>query len=218
MKDKKDKSIGAAGFNVTDALRNAIASGERKPGQRLIETQLCKFFGVKRTAIREALQKLAHEGFVKITPNVGASVIEFSRTDIERIYDLLTVLEGLAVRLATPFVTESQLLTMEELLKRMEGAESEYLFSQYNDELHILLCALSENKRLVSLTDNLRLSMSAFGYRSFFVPGQTTMSKEEHRKIFQAIKENKPVEAEQLMRNHLVNAKNLLIKCLYRSL
>ena len=215
-KDKLTNPMGPK--EITDALRSAIASGERKPGQRLVETQLCEFFAVKRSIIRAALQKLAHEGFVTITSNVGASVVEFSRDDIEQVYDLLGVLEGLAVRLATPFVTDSQVLKMEELLNRMEDADSQHVFFQYNDEFHVLLCALSGNKRLLSLTDNLRLSRNTFGYHSLFVPGQTTISKAEHRKIFQAIKENKPIEAEQFMRDHLINAKNLLVKWLSRSL
>jgi DNA-binding GntR family transcriptional regulator len=218
MKDR-DRSTNAVGLKeVTDALRSAIASGERKPGQRLIELQLCEFFGVKRGMIREVLQKLAHEGFVRITPNVGASVEEFSRGDIERVYDLLSVLEGLAVRLATTFVPNSQILTMEELLKRMEETDEQDVFARYNEEFHVLLCALSENKRLISLTDNLRLSRRFFGYQSFFVPGQTAISKDEHRRIFQAIKDREPLKAEQLMRDHLINAKNLLVKWLYRSL
>jgi DNA-binding GntR family transcriptional regulator len=218
MNDENDVISATRLKEVTNELKRTIASGERKPGQRLVEAQLCESFGVKRSLIREALRKLAHEGFVKITSNVGASVVEFSRDDIEQVYDLLSVLEGLAVRLATPFVTESQLLEIEELLKLMEGTDTQPAFSQYNDELHVLLCALSGNKRLIALTDNLRLSKSAFGYQSLFVPRQTAISNDEHRKILQAIKDNEPVEAERLMRNHLVNAKNLLIKWLYRSL
>lgn len=218
MKDK-DKSTSATRLTeVTDGLRRAIASGERRPGKRLVEAELCEFFGVKRSMIRQALQKLAHEGFVRITSNVGASVAEFSRDDIEQVYDLLSVLEGLAVRLATTFVTDTDLSKIEELLKRMEGADTQHAFSQFNNEFHVLFCALSGNKRLISLTDNLRLSRSAFGYQSFFVPRQTAISKDEHRKIYQAIKANKPIEAERLMRDHLINAKNLLVKWLYRSL
>jgi DNA-binding GntR family transcriptional regulator len=203
---------------VADTLRNAIANGERKPGERLVESQLCELFGVKRSVIREGLRKLAHEGFLKITPNVGASVTEFSRQDVEQVYDLLAVLEGLAVRLATPFITEEQILQIEELLKGMEGADDQRLFFSYNDTFHATICALSGNSRLLSMTDNLRLSRRAFGYQSLFVPGQTGSSKDDHRRILQAMKDNDPVQAEQLMRDHLFNAKIRLVKWLYRSL
>jgi DNA-binding GntR family transcriptional regulator len=203
---------------VADAIKAAIATCELKPGQRLIESQLSEMFGVKRNRIREALRKLEHEGFVNITRNVGAAVAEVSRGEIEHIYDLLSVLDGLAVRLATPFITEQQIQGLEKLVKRMEATDKLPLFSDYNDELHAALCSFSENGRLLSLADNLRLSIKAFGYRSFLVPGQIAISRNEHRKIIHAVKEKKPIRAEQLMRDHLIDAKNRLIKWLYRSL
>jgi DNA-binding GntR family transcriptional regulator len=215
----EDESVRVKGLRqVTDEIRAAIANGERKPGQRLIESQLCELFGVKRNMIREALRKLEHEGLVKITPNAGATVTEFSRSDIEQVYDLLSVLEGLAVRVATPFVTEGHLLKLERLVKRMEQTDKQPVFADYNDEFHALLCSLSENSRLISFTESLRFGMRAFGYRSFSVPGQRATSREEHREIVEAIKANNPIQAEQLMRDHLISAKNKLVKWLYRSL
>jgi len=203
---------------VADDIKAAIATGELKPGQRLVESQLCELFGLKRNRIREALRKLEHEGFVKITPNVGAVVAEFSQRDIEHIYDLLSVLDGLSVRLATPFITGDQFKNLETLVKRMEATDKLSLFSGYNDDLHSLFCTYSENSRLISFAENLRLSIKAFGYRSFYVPGQIATSNTEHRKILQAIKTNKPLLAERIMRDHVIDAKNRLIKWMYRSL
>jgi DNA-binding GntR family transcriptional regulator len=196
---------------VADDIKAAIASGELKAGQRLVEAQLCELFGVKRNMISEALHKLEHEGFVKITPHVGAVVVGFTRNDIEQIYDLLSVLDGLAVRLATPFITGVQLENLETLLERMEAADKPSLFARYNDDFHNLLCNYSENDRLVGLTENLRLGIKIIGWRSFYVPGQIATSKAEHREILQAMKENKPLLAERIMRDHIIDAKNRLI-------
>ena len=211
---KADKGI----HEVADDIKTAIAAGQLKPGQRLVETQLSEMFGVKRNRIREALRKMEHEGFVKVTPNVGAVVAEFSRTDIEHIYDLLGTLDGLAVRLATPFVTGEQIEKLELLIAKMESTDEIPLISGLNDELHCLLCALSGNSRLVSLTDNLRLNIKVFGYRSFYVPGQIAASNAEHRKILECMKRNQPIQAEKVTRAHLINSKNRLVKWLYRSL
>lgn len=203
---------------VADGLKAAIATGELRPGQRLVEAQLCELFGATRNRIREALRKLEHEGFVKIIPHVGAMVAEFSQGDAEQIYDLLSVFDGLAVRLATPFITSGQIEKLEALLEKMEATDRLAKFSGYNDELHSSLCTYSENGRLVKLADNLRLSIKAFGYRSFYAPGQIAASNAEHREILQAMKENKPLRAEKIMRDHLIDAKNRLIKWMYRSL
>jgi DNA-binding GntR family transcriptional regulator len=203
---------------IAEAIRTAIATGEQKPGQRLVECQLSELYGVKRNRIREALRRLEHEGFVAITPNVGAVVAAFSRVDIEQMYDLLAVLDGLAVRLATPFITDAQMLKLEKIQKKMEGTDSIRVISHSNSEFHLLLDEFSENKRLVEITGNISSRINVFGYSSFHVPGQTAVSNDEHRKIIQAMKENDPVRAEQVMRDHLIDAKNRLIKWLYRSL
>ena len=196
----------------------AIATGALKPGQRLVELHLCNLLGAKRNKIREALRRLEHDGFVRITPNVGAFVAEPSRNDIEQIYDLLSVLDAMGVRIATPFVTPEQLKHLQTLLNKMEATTKPSLFADYNNQFHTLLCSYSENSRLMKLTENLRLSIAAFGFRSFFAPGQIEASRSEHGKLLQAIKQNKPQQAERIMRKHMVNAKNRLIKWMYKSL
>jgi DNA-binding GntR family transcriptional regulator len=203
---------------VAKEIMTAIATGALKPGQRLVEVSLCELFGVKRNKIREALRKLEHDGFVDITPNVGAVVSEVSRIDIEQMYDLLGVLDGMAVRVVTPCIVPEQLASLEAILDKMEATDDPALIADYNAEFHSLLRSYSENSRLMKVADNLRLSIVAFGFRSFFAPGQIAASKRDHRKILQAIKENKPEKAERMMRKHLIDARNRLIKSLYKSL
>lgn len=203
---------------ILEGLKAEIASGTLKPGQRLIESHLSEVFGVKRSRIREVLRKLEQDGFVKIIPNVGAKVAEFSQKDIEHIYDLLSVVEGLAVRVITPFITADQIKSIEVLIKKMEATDKPPLFYEYNNELHSLFITLSENEHLIKLTDNLRYRIRCVNLQTIFSPGQIAASKKEHRKIFEAIREGKAVKAEQLMRNHLLRAKNRLIKYLNKSL
>ncbi len=202
---------------VAKEIMTAIATGALKPGQRLVEASLCELFGVKRNKIREALRKLEHDGFVNITPNVGAVVSEVSRIDIEQMYDLLGVLDGMAVKVVTPCMPE-QLAGLEAILDKMEATDDPALYADYNNEFHSLLAAYTENSRLMKVAENLRLSIMAFGFRSFFVPGQIAASNKDHRKVLQAIKENKPDKAEKIMRKHVLDAKNRLIKWMYKSL
>jgi DNA-binding GntR family transcriptional regulator len=203
---------------IVEDLKAGIASGRFKPGQRLVEIHLSEVFGVTRSKIREALRKLEQDGFVKIIPNVGALVAEFSQKDIEHLYDLLSVLEGLAVRVITPFITDEQLKRIKVLVNKVEAAHKATLFFEHNNELHSYLVALSENDHLIKLTANLMLQIKCLNLQCLFSPGQMAAGVKEHRKIFEAIKEGKAVQAEQLMRNHLLYAKNRLIKYLNKSL
>jgi DNA-binding GntR family transcriptional regulator len=203
---------------IVEELKAGIASGTFKPGQRLVELHLSKVFGATRSKIREALRKLEQDGFVKIIPNVGARVAEFSQKDIEHIYDLMSVLEGLAVRVITPFITDEQLKRIEVLVNKVEAAHKATQFYELNNQLHSLLITLTENDHLIRLVDNFMLRIRCLNLQCLFSPGQMVASVKEHRKIFEAIKEGKAVKAEQLMRNHLLCAKNRLIKYINKSL
>jgi DNA-binding GntR family transcriptional regulator len=203
---------------ITRELMTAIAKGTFKPGERLVELQLCELCDVKRSRIREALRKLEHDGFVKIVPNVGAVVSKFSRQDIVEMYDLLSVVEGMAVKIATPFITPEQLTRLQIILDKSETTDDVSLFTEYNNEFHHLLDSYCENRRLMKITENLRLGINAFGFRSFLAPGQIDASILDHKKIMQAIKENKPDKAEKLMRQHLIDAKSRLLGWIYKTL
>ncbi len=203
---------------VAKEIMTAIATGVLKPGQRLVEASLCELFGVKRNKIREALRKLEHDGFVNITPNVGAVVSEVSRIDVEQMYDLLAVLDGMSARVVTTFIMPEQLATLDAILDKMDATTNPALYTDHNNEFHSLLSSYSGNTRLMKAADNLRLSIMAFGFRSFFVPGQIFASNRDHRKIVEAIKEGKPDKAEKIMRKHVLDAKARLIKWMYKSL
>ena len=94
---------------VFNTLRQAILTGELKPGERLMEIHLANKLGVSRTPIREAIRKLELEGLVNIIPNKGAYVTGISDKDVHDIYMIRSMLEGLCVRWATEHITQDQL-------------------------------------------------------------------------------------------------------------
>jgi DNA-binding GntR family transcriptional regulator len=218
MKMDRTANNSAERQKIAEGLKAGIASGTLKPGQRLVETHLSETFGVTRSKIREALRNLEQDGFVEIIPNVGARVAEFSQKDIEHIYDLMSVLEGLAVRVITPFVTDEQLKRIEVLMKKVEAARKATQFYELNNEFHSFLMALSENDHLIRLAENFMFRIRSLNLQCLFSPGQMTASIKEHRKIVEAMRERKAAKAEQLMRNHLLCAKNRLIKFINKSL
>jgi DNA-binding GntR family transcriptional regulator len=83
---------------VENRLRSAIGRGLFKPGQRLIERELCEQVGVGRTSIREALRQLEAEGLVTTIPHRGPIVSTITVEEAEQLYDLRALLEGYAGR------------------------------------------------------------------------------------------------------------------------
>ncbi len=189
------------------------------PGQRLVELQLCKRFGVKRNKIRQALQQLEQEGFVKIIPHVGAMVAELSQKDIEQTYDLLGAVEGLAARVAISSFTDRHLEHVGGLIEKMETAEEPSLFFDYNKEFHSYLTSLSENDRLIRFADNLRNHIRAFYFRLRDIDQpRVQFAHKEHRKIVEAIEQMKPLKVEQLIRAHYLHSKGIFTKHMNKSL
>jgi DNA-binding GntR family transcriptional regulator len=203
---------------IVQDLKNQIARGVFVPGQRLVESSLCERYQTGRTTVREVLRRLEQDGFVRIVQNAGATVTDVSQGDIEHIYDLMGVVEGLSVRTATPFITEMQTNQIENVLARMESTTDPFEFFWHNFEFHSILMSLSENSRLIKFMGNLRAQAQRMSLRSFFNPGQIAASISEHRRILEAVRARNAVKAESLVRHHYLLSKNRLIKYLNRSL
>ena len=85
---------------VYEMLRDAISSGKYQVGDRLTESNLAKDVDVSRTPVREALQRLAAEGFVDISPHAGAVVKGWTQTDVREVFETRALIESAAAGLA----------------------------------------------------------------------------------------------------------------------
>ena len=108
---------------VYDRIREDILNGVYKEHEELKEATLGKKMDVSRTPVREALRQLELEGLVEIVPNKGARVTGITKKDIEDIYQIRYLLEGLSARWATEHVTEELIDKMEETLYLTEFHE-----------------------------------------------------------------------------------------------
>jgi len=204
--------------DIVNILRTEIGSTKITPGERLVEAQLCKRFGVGRGKVREALRQLEHEFCVTITPNVGAEVRAITQKDIEQVYDLMGVLEGLSVRVGTPMLSDADIQKIESYARHMEASDDPADFFRYNFDFHVFLSSLSENRHLDSFMVILRTQSHRLGLRGMHNPEQIRASNREHKKILNAIKARNGQKAEKLLRDHFLNAKTRLIRYLNKSL
>ncbi|MEC7760848.1 MAG: GntR family transcriptional regulator [Pseudomonadota bacterium] len=94
---------------VAERLRMAIVVGHFKPGERLIERELCDMMGVSRTSLREALRELQADGIITLKPNKGMSVSVLTQETARSIYEVRQMLEGLAARLFARNATTQQM-------------------------------------------------------------------------------------------------------------
>jgi len=79
-------------------LREAIVSGQLRPGDRLIEQDLARQLQLSRGPVRQALRELSYEGLVTLRPNRGAVVASVSAEDVLEVYAMRAALGSMALR------------------------------------------------------------------------------------------------------------------------
>ena len=208
---------------VFDRLRRLILEGEYGPNERLVEEQLAERLGVSRTPIRQALTILEAEGLVEIAPNKGAMVCSFTIEDVWDIYDLRAVLEGHAARRAADRIDEGGLARLRSLAEDMEtilpgrfsGHEEEIRWLvATNQEFHGTIVSASRNGRLEKLirrTVEMPLMFKAFYW---YGPHERTISNHYHRQILRALGASDGERAEIIMREHVYEARDFVIRAL----
>ena len=107
---------------TVDTLRRAILNLHFKPGQRLIERELCEQTGVSRTSIREALRHLEAEGLIETIPNKGPMVATVTKEEARQIYEVRAPLEALICELFTERASEAEIHALEASVDNLEAA------------------------------------------------------------------------------------------------
>jgi DNA-binding GntR family transcriptional regulator len=175
---------------VLDKLRNAIISTQLKPGQRLVERELCKALDVSRTSVREALRHLESEGLVQYTSHRGPSVTLLSLEDVKNIYELRAALEGLAGELFCRRASAQQISLLQEttdaLGKAFDRSEVSDILACTQDFYEQLLEG-SCNAELDASLNRLLARIMVLRAGTIAQPGRWKDSLKEMQAIMQAI-------------------------------
>lgn len=108
--------------SVIASLRGAIAAGRFKAGDRLTERDVCEMTGVSRTLVREAFRQLESEGLITVLPNRGPVVSRVTSEQAQGIYQVRSMLEGLASELFAQRATAEDLRALRAALDNIRTA------------------------------------------------------------------------------------------------
>ena len=106
---------------IYEAIREAIFTSRLKPGERLREVHLAREFEVSRASLREALQRLAHEGLIELNSYKGAKIVELTPKQLDEMLALRLLLESEAVRQARGRITESDKEVLLTLARKLDN-------------------------------------------------------------------------------------------------
>ena len=193
---------------VYRVLKEAIIKGFLEPGTKLLENKIAEKMHVSRTPIREAMQKLLAEGFVKTTPNQTMVVTEVSPEDVKEVLQIRGVLEGLAARIAAKKINRQEISELEKVVAQMSLHVTKENLSSYckvDDEFHDLILNICGNKWIIQIRDNLGSFIYRFRIKSLSVPGRLKLSLEEHQAIMESLKKHNSAEADRLSQVHMEN-------------
>ena len=211
----------AVGMDVYEALREEILSGKIKLGSRLIEKDLAERFHISRTPIREAIRRLESEGLVVLTPNRGASVRDFTLKNVSDTFNLRAQIEGYACALAAENCTEEGLATLKnsiyqsekalELYRQNKIAECVSQLAESNLIFHNTIISLAGNEEIPKvLTPLITLPVLIRGFYWYNYNGILN-SINQHKSIYEAIKNHDPLVARIYMEAHLFTGRDNII-------
>ena len=202
---------------VFDVLMSAIMQGQLSPGERLLEVQLADEMGVSRTPVREAIRRLELEGFVVMVPRKGAYVAGLSINDVEEVYEIRTVLETLAVRLAAQRMQPADYAQLDDLSEKMRATWQEGNVDNWvslDASFHELLYKFSRNERLVAMMNNIMEQLSRYRIISLANVEVRHNSLSEHQELIEALKRRDSEAAATAVAMHIENTKQSLINML----
>ncbi|MGJ8612486.1 MAG: GntR family transcriptional regulator [Octadecabacter sp.] len=193
----------------TDAyelILEAIDTGIYTPGSRLVESELAERFGVSRTPIREALQRLETQSLLT---RDGRSLIVASldHGQLSELYVVRGALEGLAARLAARHGTPEEMAVLRDMLESDRAlVDDPEAMSRANRRFHKQIHLASHNRFLGQQLDLVHRSMALLASTSIAVEGRPSDTLKEHEQIVQAIEAGDGDAADQALREHISHA------------
>jgi DNA-binding GntR family transcriptional regulator len=190
----------------TDAysmILEAIDIGVYKPGDRLVESELADRFGVSRTPIREALQRLETQSLLS---RDGRSLIVSSldHNQMAELYVVRRELEGLAARLAARHATNEEIRLLRSMVEDDQALVNDpSALSRANRRFHKQVHLASHNRYLVQQLDLVYRTMALMATTSLAAQGRGRIAQEEHDGIVTAIENRDEDAAYTALRDHI---------------
>ncbi|QRG09614.1 GntR family transcriptional regulator [Xanthobacter dioxanivorans] len=175
---------------AVEKLRSAILAGMFKPGDRLIEADLCELLGVSRPSVREALRSLEAERLIAIIPNRGPQIPILSWQEAQEIYQVRSLLEGEAAALSALRSRPEDHKRMREALAKFGKATRQgekVLQITSTGELYDVILNTCGNRIIEEILRGLLARINFLRERSMSLPGRAKFSLKEMTGLCDAI-------------------------------
>jgi DNA-binding GntR family transcriptional regulator len=219
MNPKSDKPSRMVSLRdkVYDSLHMDIITGKIAGGTRLVESAVASELEVSRTPVREALQKLASEGFLHHIPRAGYIVENMSDDDIQDLFSTREEIEKVAVRWASAKILPRELDQLRANLEKTDevlrsGATQRMI--DLDTEFHHVLYRATRSKTLFQISQSLSDRTLKFRIACIHFPEVARRAREGHARIVEALEGGDEHSAESAVESHLVETRDDIIRSL----
>lgn len=200
-----DRATGSSqGHEAYSRLIEEIRQGTLPPGARLTETELAARLRISRTPVREAIRRLEADGLVVHRPRIGAVVRALDYSEVMELYEMRTVLEGTAARLAARSASEVEIAELATMNGEMgEALDDVARLYALNQQFHMTLLDAARNRYLVKSVNALQKTLLILGPSTLEESARAAEAVAEHDKLVAALVKRDAAGAEAAMRAHV---------------
>lgn len=180
---------------IYNYLKDAVVTNKLKANQRIIEKDIAKIFGVSTTPVREAVLRLAAEGYFLIDSRRKTIVREISSKELKDIFQVMAQLDAIAIKQVVDHIQPEHLQKLKELTKQMEQVGRSNDIEKYleiNSTIHYKIWDILPNKILRRTIEFVHCQLMIYAYSritAFQEPAVLNKSIQEHKKILQALED-----------------------------
>lgn len=198
-------------------IKGRIVDGQYPSGMRVVEQSIAEEFSSSRTPVREAMRKLASDGFLVFTPNSGTVVRSWTADEVRELFDLRALIEGEIADLAALKISAEEVSQLEKLQEKIEtlvignAANKLAEISGLNREFHQIIARVGKNDRLLlMLAGAIEAPIIHKTFRSYS-DREMQRSLHHHRELIDAFIARDGAWARSIMSSHIHAAKNSLL-------
>ena len=195
-------------YRVVDAIREAIVTGQLKPGSRVLEERISQEMDISRGPIREALRQLEQEGLIFSFPHRGAFVADISPEAVtEVLMPVRLALELCGFRHSVEVMGEREYAHLAGLIQHMEEAAHA---GQLNDlvdadiAFHAYVMARSEQIHAIQIWNTISPRVRAFFYKTTPHHRQLIDVAQEHRDLVRTMRSADDRALKRMLHEHIL--------------
>lgn len=195
----------------TDAyqkIKEGILEQRYQPGQKLSEAKLAAELNLGRSPVRSALTRLERDGWVRVLPQNGTFVRQFSSEEVAAMSELRLLLEAHAASVAATRVSHEELATLREKFEALKAKGAEKNFDEFlalDDLFHGMVYRVAGNPLITRILQNLKDQIHWVRVTNANVPGRVKESLREMDRVLRAMEHRDPTGAADAMRQHIGN-------------